>query len=93
MASVDGTLAESPLKVRATEIIDLSEDSSVDQLIGAIERKGERDALTNIDTDLSEEEDDDDQWSLYEDALEGMGDEESLDGSVYPFSNVNSINY
>lgn len=92
MASVDGALTESPLKVRATEIIDLSEDSSVDELIGAIERKVERDASTNIDTELAEEEDDDDSWSLYEDALEGMGNEESPDGSAYPFSNMNSIN-
>ncbi len=83
MASFEGVLAESPLKVRATEIIDLS-DSSVDELIGAIQRKGERDASTNIETNFEEDEDDgdDDQWSLYEDALEGLGDEESLDGSM-----------
>lgn len=92
MASVDGALAESPLKVRATEIVDLSEDSSVDELIGAIQRKGERDASTNIETNVEEDEDDDDQWSLYEDALEGMGDGESLDGSTYRFLMPRSIN-
>ena len=86
MATIDGPLAESPLKVRATEIVDLSEDSSVDELLGHVQPAGERDASTNIETnaeDEEEEDDGDDQWSLYEDALEGMGDGESLDGSTY----------
>ena len=82
MASVDEAPVESPLKVRATEIIDL-DDSSVNELIGAIQRKGERDASTKVDTQIEpEDDDDDDDWSLYEDALDGMGDEEQLDGSA-----------
>ena len=91
MASVDEALAKSPLKVPATEIVDLSEDSSADEA-HHIQPAGERDASTNIQTNVDEEEDDDDQWSLYEDALEGMGDEELLDGSTSHFSKFHGIN-
>ncbi len=82
MASVDEALAKSSLKTPATEIVDLSEDSSGDEVQGHIQPARKRDASTNIETNADEEEDDDDQWSLYEDALEGMGDEELLDGST-----------
>ena len=85
MASLKETLVETALKVRATEIVNLDE-SSVNELIGAIQRKGERDASTKVETNIEEveeeEDDDDDEWSLYEDALEGLGNEESLDSSM-----------
>ena len=83
MASVNPVLAESSLKVPATEIVDLSEESSGDELTSHAQPTAQRDASPNAELNVDEDDGDDDQWSLYEDALEGMGDEELLNGSMY----------
>ena len=84
MASVDPALAESPLKVPATEVVDLSEESLADELVGHAQPMGQRDASPHLGlaVDEDDDDDDDDQWSLYEDALEGLGDGAQLTGSM-----------
>ena len=66
MASVNRVLSSSPLKAPAVEIVDLlSDDGSEDELVPQELVGGEHE----------EEEGDDDQWSLYEDALNEMGED------------------
>ncbi|MCJ1223623.1 NAD-dependent histone deacetylase sir2 [Toensbergia leucococca] len=75
MASSGDIIHSSPLKVPVVEIVDLlsDDDSSIDEDVDQIPVC---DAL-----DIAKDEDDD-QWeteSFYEDALEGIGDEEFVD--------------
>ena len=93
MAGDGPALAESSLKMPATEIVDLSEDSSADELIGNAQTTGERDASPLLEAAADVDEDDDDQWSLYEDALEGMGDGESLAGGMSYPKNLRDISH
>ena len=74
MASSQAALAESSLKTPAVEVVDLLSDNGSDD--GA-QQPLDGDALTKEGE--SEEEGEEEQWeteSLYEDALEGLGDEQ-----------------
>ena len=78
MASSGDIIHSSPLKVPVVEIVDLlsDDDSSIDEDVDQIPVC---DAL-----DIAKDEDDD-QWeteSFYEDALEGIGDEEFVDDGM-----------
>lgn len=82
MASTSGILYESPLKVCAVDVVDLlADDSSSEEVLDVVAPTGKCDALGHNEED-DDDDDDDDQLSLYEDALEGMGDEELLDDSM-----------
>lgn len=71
MSTADGVLASSPLKAPVVEIVDLLSDSDVGN--------------GPIADDLSGgEEDGEDQWSLYEDALAEMVDDGSADDCTWP---------
>ena len=69
MASADGVLGSSPLKAPAVEVVDLlSDDESVNELVP--------------EELIGAEDDEDDQWSLYEDALAEMDDEDPGDNCM-----------
>lgn len=66
MSTANGVLASSPLKAPAVEIVNLLSDSEIgNELIP--------------DDLLGGEQDDEDQWSLYEDALAEMVNDGSTD--------------
>lgn len=74
MASSQAALAESSLKTRAVEIVDLVSDNGSDD---GVQQALDRDALTKDGE--SDDDGEEEQWeseSLYEDALEGLGDEQ-----------------
>lgn len=73
MASSQAALIDSSLKAPAVEVIDLLSDKGSDD---GVKQPLDRDALAKDGE--SEEDGDEEQWeseSLYEDALEGLGDE------------------
>lgn len=73
MASRQAAFAESSLMMPAVEIVDLLSDEGSDD---EAQQPLDRDALSKEGE--SEEDDEEEQWeseSLYEDALEGLGDE------------------
>lgn len=68
-------MAESTLKTPAIEVVDLLSDKGSD---GGAQQPLDRDALDTKEAE-SEEDGEEEQWeseSLYEDALEGLGDEQ-----------------
>ena len=78
MASSQAALAESSLKARAVEIVDLVSDNGSDD---GVQQALDRDALTKDGE--SDDDGEEEQWeseSLYEDALEGLGDEQLTNG-------------
>jgi NAD-dependent histone deacetylase SIR2 len=90
----EGTLADNPsLRIQPVEVIDLLSDdeSSIDDATTR-EEPTRKDASSQVNAfeelDESDEDDEDDEiWeneSLYEDALEGMGDEQLLAGGKMP---------
>ena len=73
MASVNGVLSSSPFKAPAVEIVDLlSDDGLEDELVPQELVGGEHE----------EGEGDDDEWSLYEDALNEMGEDASAEHGI-----------
>ena len=73
MASGSEVFHGSPLKAPAIEVVDLtSEELTVDA-----KRQDSRDESPDPEADG-----DDSQWSLYEDALEGLGDEAFQEGGL-----------
>lgn len=71
MSTANGVLASSPLKAPAVEIVDLLSDNEV--------------GSEPIPEDpLGGEQDDEDQWSLYEDALAEMVNDGSTDDCTWP---------
>ena len=70
-------LHESPLKVPAVEVIDLSTEANTVEPLASLHRNKGEDASVDVNTDEDEDEDedDDDEWSLYEDAIGGMENE------------------
>lgn len=75
MATTEGVLNGSPLKAPAIEIVDLlsdAEDSAHEPAVAAENLHEEDDS--SVDGK-------DDEWSLYEDALEGAADDGIVNGS------------
>ena len=73
----DAVRWHAPLKAPAVEVFSLLSDDedSIGTALDVSEDKQNRDASRG-------DSDDDDQWSLYEDALDGGEDEELFDGSM-----------
>lgn len=88
MASGNGSLHESSLKVPVIEVIDiLSDNSSSDEVVDSLFDR-EPDASNDIDKNGSE---DGDEWSLYEDALDALEDQDMPPGGR--ISLINSLIY
>lgn len=78
MAEDDKVQWHPPLKAPAVEIIDLSSsDESLPKTLSAENTKDNRDALND-----ESEDDDDDQWSMYEEALDGLDDGDNIHNSM-----------
>lgn len=76
MASAEGLLGgPSPLKAPAIEVVDLSSET---------EATAEVKHDDNLEDQWTDEEDPEDQWSLYEDALQGMMDGDPSEVRAFP---------
>lgn len=80
MACNNANLRESPLKAPAIEIVDLISDngSSEETLAHCLEH----DTRSSRRVEEDESEDDDD-WSIYEDALDAMDDQDPSPGGIF----------
>lgn len=74
MAGGHGGLHESSLNVPVIEVVNLPENSSSDETVNSLFDR-EPDASNNVDENESEDGDD---WSLYEDTLDALEDQEML---------------
>ena len=85
MASSEKILHSSALQVPAIQVIDLvSDDESSD---GALDNRFDRgpDASNGAQTVDSDDDADDDNWSLYEDVLDVIESDEIVPGGAVPF--------
>lgn len=76
MAHKNENLHQSPLKTPVIEIVDILSDSSSDEVVDSLFDR-EPDASNNVDENASEG---DDEWSLYEDTLDALEDQDMLPG-------------
>ena len=84
MASGNGSLHESSLKAPVIEVIDiLSDNSSSDEVVDSLFDR-EPDASNNTDKNGSE---DGDEWSLYEDTLDALEDQDMPPGGRISLTN------
>lgn len=85
MASSEKMLHSSSLQVSAIQVIDLvSDDGSAD---GALDNRFDRglNASNGVETVDSDDDADDDNWSLYEDVLDVIESDEIVPGGAVPF--------
>lgn len=85
MASSQEVLADSSLTGPATEIIDLTSEESIKKSIDMTALGPERDPLQEISGASDETDDEWENESLYEDALDGEGDEGHQNHGIYYF--------
>jgi hypothetical protein len=84
MANDDSIIKGIPLKASAMEVIDLvSDEDSVD---AALDSHGDREpaASKRLETMDSDDDVDDDDWSLYEDVFDVLGSDEVISGGSDP---------